>query len=476
MATNAITTQIRIDADAAIKALKNVEAGFDGTESSAQRAAAQIDAMTDVIRANAQQAKTSGDALATALGPDFVSDLERAGGSVDGLVADLRKAGVTFEDMAADADALAASLKRAQDAGNELGTNVSRAASDAEGGLTRVAHAGDNSRSVLANMVGNSVQDLGALGGVAGSAGMAIGQLAEYATEGNISLAGLAGVAGPMIGVASAVAGVVYVMGQLQQAAADVTAEIETLKGVRLDIATGNTADAAAKLAEQYANTVPLLEKYGYSALALTDTLAGNGDVIEALNTKADALQESYMSVQLAASEGDAQAQALSDAYGEQIDELTSLIDTLSNGQTRYAEVSAEQERLTGLTQSLTDALNMSADAMNGTAGNVVVGGYALDEFTQKTIAAKSELIRYVLELNEVPPDVKTDLRAAVKAGDIAAINAILAAWAQGVDVPVRIYTVGDAQGALGGAAAGSKSLAGRFTPAKWRRSSRLAY
>jgi hypothetical protein len=283
MATNAITTQIRIDADAAIKALKNVEAGFDGTESSAQRAAAQIDAMTDVIRANAQQAKTSGDALATALGPDFVSDLERAGGSVDGLVADLRKAGVTFEDMAADADALAASLKRAQDAGNELGTNVSRAASDAESGLTRVAHAGDNSRSVLANMVGNSVQDLGALGGVAGSAGMAIGQLAEYATEGNISLAGLAGVAGPMIGVASAVAGVVYVMGQLQQAAADVTAEIETLKGVRLDIATGNTADAAAKLAEQYANTVPLLEKYGYSALALTDTLAGNGDVIEAL-------------------------------------------------------------------------------------------------------------------------------------------------------------------------------------------------
>ena len=56
----------------------------------------------------------------------------------------------------------------------------------------------DQSRSVLANMVGNSASDIAGLGGVAGTAGMALGQLGEYAAEGNIKLGALAKVAGPM--------------------------------------------------------------------------------------------------------------------------------------------------------------------------------------------------------------------------------------------------------------------------------------
>lgn len=69
-------------------------------------------------------------------------------------------------------------------------------------GIKKVHGEADQSRSVLANMVGNATQDLGQLGGVAGTAGVAIGQLGEYATEGNISLSGLAGVAGPMAALA----------------------------------------------------------------------------------------------------------------------------------------------------------------------------------------------------------------------------------------------------------------------------------
>ncbi len=87
-------------------------------------------------------------------------------------------------------------------------------ASITAGQIDKVRDSGDQSGSVLANMVGNSVQEVGELGGVAGPAGMALGQLAEYATEGNISLAGLATVAGPMACVSAAVLGVSWAVGK----------------------------------------------------------------------------------------------------------------------------------------------------------------------------------------------------------------------------------------------------------------------
>lgn len=69
-------------------------------------------------------------------------------------------------------------------------------------GLHRVGDEADKSRSVMANMVGNTTQDLSQLGGVAGTAGLALGQFGEYAAEGDISLKGLASTAGPMAGLA----------------------------------------------------------------------------------------------------------------------------------------------------------------------------------------------------------------------------------------------------------------------------------
>ena len=75
-------------------------------------------------------------------------------------------------------------------------------------GLTKSANSGQNA---LANMVGNTTQDLGQMGGVAGSAGVAIGQMAEYTADaalqtGNLrgALAGMATVAGPIAGVSLA--------------------------------------------------------------------------------------------------------------------------------------------------------------------------------------------------------------------------------------------------------------------------------
>jgi hypothetical protein len=77
----------------------------------------------------------------------------------------------------------------------------------------------DSSKSVLANMIGNSVQDLGALGGVAGSAGVAIGQMGEYMADARAEgesfssiLRNFGSVAGPIAAVSVGLAAVNDIM------------------------------------------------------------------------------------------------------------------------------------------------------------------------------------------------------------------------------------------------------------------------
>jgi hypothetical protein len=74
--------------------------------------------------------------------------------------------------------------------------------------IKNIGDTADQSRSVLANMVGNSAQEIGALTGVAGPAGVALGQLGEYAADGNIKLGNLAAVAGPLVAVGVALQGI----------------------------------------------------------------------------------------------------------------------------------------------------------------------------------------------------------------------------------------------------------------------------
>jgi len=92
----------------------------------------------------------------------------------------------------------------------------------AKQGLDEVGKSADSSKSVLANMVGNATQDLGALGGVAGSAGVAIGQMGEYMADAAASgegfksiLKNFAGVGLPIAGVSIALAGISKVMSSI---------------------------------------------------------------------------------------------------------------------------------------------------------------------------------------------------------------------------------------------------------------------
>jgi hypothetical protein len=89
----------------------------------------------------------------------------------------------------ADIKVLTTGIKQARDELEQL----ARAAKDlptvdldttgARKNIDDLGKSADSSKSVLANMVGNASQDLGALGGLAGSAGVAIGQMGEYMAD-----------------------------------------------------------------------------------------------------------------------------------------------------------------------------------------------------------------------------------------------------------------------------------------------------
>jgi hypothetical protein len=197
------TLDYRIDVDAsggvrglkqfssAAKAeLRTVDNELGEVESAGDRVARVISDMAGKIDRDLRDAAAAADALRTALGPELTSRT-----NVDALVLDLQRMGLTFDDIKGSADKLAVSIKEVDQVSL---THVNSQLDDTHGKIRNVGTESDQTRSVMANMVGNAAQDMGDLAGAAGTAGVAIGQLGEYAADGNISLSGLTKLAGPM--------------------------------------------------------------------------------------------------------------------------------------------------------------------------------------------------------------------------------------------------------------------------------------
>ena len=209
MASEQLKLIIDVATAQAVKETKNLAKAVQGVgteeadlRTAAQRTADALDAASSAMIADLKRSESAAEALGRSLGPELAAKVGEA--KLDSFISDLRRMGLSFEEIEANSDRFAASLRKIDESTGSI-KNV-------EGAVARLGHESDNSRSVLANMVGNSVQDLGALGGVAGSAGVMIGQLAEYAADGNIGLAGLASTAGPMLGLGLAVAGITKLM------------------------------------------------------------------------------------------------------------------------------------------------------------------------------------------------------------------------------------------------------------------------
>lgn len=195
------TAGVRDFSRAVQREMRAVDDSLTDTATASQRVVRAMNNLADQATVELRQASRAADELARAMGPEMAAALGRSG--IAEKVGELNRMGLTFEDIEANADELYASMKRLDDV--QLAA-VDQGLGNLGGKLRDVRDTGDQSRSVLANMVGNSTQSLVGLGGILGDLSMALGQIGEYATEGNIGLKNLAAIAGPMAGLAAATA------------------------------------------------------------------------------------------------------------------------------------------------------------------------------------------------------------------------------------------------------------------------------
>ena len=373
------------DAKSTERAMKDVVSGLDDTTSAGKRYAAAIDQMTEKAVSGAKQQSAAIEALSNALGSDTVAAIERAGGSVEEWVTKLKRAGLSLEDLQGDVDDVAASIRRAEAANgtfDDLGTRTHTATREVEGLRTE----SDQTKSVLANMVGNSVQDLGALGGVAGTVGMAIGQIGEYATEGGIGLAGIAKYAGPMAGVAIAGLAISKAVGAIQKKAEDARKETESLGAALDDLAKGDARAAAAKFYETYSKVEDRFKSLGLTATDWLDMMRGQGTLLRDLNRQYEVLADKVYAAQSGVgslSDADLkQFELLSDL----IPQLESQVNHLDNAVTGYDK---ETEAVQLLTRELQGQQPVNRELINqyGRIIDRVDGvGAAMQETTEEAI------------------------------------------------------------------------------------------
>ena len=224
--------------------LKSIEGDFDDTATAGEKVATVLSKMAAELDTELDRAAQAADALSAALGPELAGRAD-----VGQLVGDLQRMGLTFEEITADADKLAASLK-------EIDAVQMKGLDSGLGGVkTKFGEMDDSvrgSRSVLANMVGNATQDLGALGGLAGSAGVAIGQMGEYMADATLNGQGLRSVvsdfvkvAGPVAALAIGIGGVSAVMGEMNRKSKEAQERTKAMGDAMKD-----TADESLAFAE----------------------------------------------------------------------------------------------------------------------------------------------------------------------------------------------------------------------------------
>lgn len=194
--------KIQVDASDAHRGLTLIGDDLDKTGGKAKSLADELGEAADQIKADLAGTARASEALGQALGPELRAKFEQSEGGLDGLVDKLRKTGATFDDIEAQADDVAAAIRKIDEVAPDHFTGKVR---ESRGEVDELSHSARGANSALANMVGNTTQDLGALGGVVGSLGVGIGQMGEYAADAALdgealgsALRSMAAVAGPI--------------------------------------------------------------------------------------------------------------------------------------------------------------------------------------------------------------------------------------------------------------------------------------
>lgn len=450
------------------RGVKDLVSDLDDTESAGKRVATAMRQLAGDAERDFADARDAADKLARALGDETVAEIEAAGRSVDGYIQDLRRMGLSYDDVRADVDELALSIRQVETTRSSIET-LKAPLKDVDTDLRTVRDSADQSRSVLANMVGNSVQDLGALGGVAGTAGMAIGQMAEYAADGNLKLAGFAKVIGPMALIAAGVAGVSWVLGKLREDTEKAQAAFEGMLEVNKALRDGQFEDAATNLQEAWGGTIAELESYGFTTEEVIGHLTGQKDITEELNATVMrhkqmlrddlVMQMAYQQqVEKLAENVDLAKTAFRES-GEELDLTTqrteaiteALIDldkdgtpALEDNRAAVREWHDEMRRAEQRTKDLEDAYKeltgqlddreawLNLEDQVGSFMTVMADSEATTrEQEQALIDVKQELINYLSGLEGVPPEKQTQILALIEQGSIGEATAQLDALAR---------------------------------------------
>lgn len=234
----------------------------------------------DDVATDARKAKEAAEALGRALGPELA-----AKANLDGIVADFERANLSLDEITANADQLGGKLREIagpDGAGlDQIGTRARAAAADTD----KLSDSARGANSALANMVGNSAQELGELGGIAGSAGVAVGQMAEYFSDATLAGEGLGSalksmvaVVGPIALLAAAVQTVSGALAIQERRAEEAAARTEAVGD-----AMRSAADDTVGLADKLRETADAMKRF-----EATDII-GN-DVINRMNDLAASL------------------------------------------------------------------------------------------------------------------------------------------------------------------------------------------
>ena len=277
-----IKVKVTTDYDdrAANEALADVEK-LDAADPTISVDVANVLTAMDQVAAATKETAAAADALGRALGPELAAKADTTA-----MVQDLQKAGLTIEDITVNADRLGNKLRELSDidVGGKLGRNLGTA----RGRLDELGASAGSSRSVLANMVGNSTQDLASLGGFAGSAGVAIGQMGEYMADARLSgeafgsvLGNFAKVAGPIAAVSLALAGINNIMGEMRKGQA-ATKAFDVDQVTQFNEALKDTGDLVDNYSNQLEDTGQVLVDTGRKAgPAWTQILPGVNELVD---------------------------------------------------------------------------------------------------------------------------------------------------------------------------------------------------
>ena len=417
---NRITTVVDIAVRDAIKNLQDTQKELGKTELSGKDLAKALQAGADAGAAEMAKLKAASNALAANLDADFIEARAAAGVSVDDMVMELNRLGASFEMIEADAKALAPALR------NLDSLNVS--ARTAGGGMDTLRSSSDQTRSVMANLVGNSAQDLGALTGVAGSAGVAIGQLAEYAADGNITVGSLAKLAGPMVGLGLATAGVTAYFAAQKREAEELARVTQALGEIQSSLAEGDIAGASEQTAAEFSDTIAILEKYGYTAADVASVLDGYGMTTRALSNDIDDLNARQAQLQ--------EGGLLPDELGEfeankvAISDLEVVLGTLTEKQRLYQETAANTAGTDAAAAAIESYWSRGLEAVRA---NEVLGVSMEDNDKRATSHAnaldslQSQLDGYASSIEGLPEEEITEVQAAIDNGSISLAERLLA-------------------------------------------------